>query len=101
MNHLFAFPAESNFNGYLYDLNWINKIKNDPLTVLSHLSDNEKKDQQQHKMYILLDAAKYCATKKLDLKKYTADFITISFYKIFGYPTGLGALLVKIIVLKY
>jgi len=25
---------------------------------------------------------------------YTPDFVAVSFYKIFGYPTGLGALLV-------
>lgn len=45
--------------------------------------------------YTLLDAACYASTNQLDLHQHHPDFISISFYKIFGYPTGLGALLVK------
>ncbi|KAJ8268135.1 hypothetical protein COCON_G00133070 [Conger conger] len=30
-----------------------------------------------------------------DLGKHPADFVSISFYKMFGFPTGLGALLVR------
>ncbi|XP_049936458.1 retrovirus-related Pol polyprotein from transposon RE1 isoform X4 [Nymphaea colorata] len=44
---------------------------------------------------VLIDAAKGCATQPPDLTRYPADFVVISFYKIFGYPTGLGALVVK------
>jgi molybdenum cofactor sulfurtransferase len=29
------------------------------------------------------------------LTKFPADFVTLSFYKIFGYPTGLGALIIR------
>jgi len=43
----------------------------------------------------LLDAASFVSTSKLDLKKYTPDFVALSFYKIFGFPTGMGALIVK------
>lgn len=43
----------------------------------------------------LLDAASLVSTSPLDLSLYKPDFVTISFYKIFGYPTGLGALIVK------
>ncbi|TYK08627.1 reverse transcriptase [Cucumis melo var. makuwa] len=43
---------------------------------------------------VLIDAAKGCATDPPDLSKYNADFVVISFYKLFGYPTGLGALIV-------
>jgi len=32
--------------------------------------------------------------------KYKADFVPLSFYKIFGYPTGIGALLARREVLK-
>ena len=43
---------------------------------------------------ILLDASKFVSTNFLDLKKYSPDFVAFSFYKIFGFPTGLGCLLV-------
>ena len=48
-----------------------------------------------HQWKVLLDAAAFVPTQPLDLRQYPADFVTISFYKIFGYPTGLGALLVR------
>ncbi|KAM3214098.1 hypothetical protein ACQJBY_066492 [Aegilops geniculata] len=44
---------------------------------------------------VLIDAAKGCATEPPNLDVYPADFVVCSFYKIFGYPTGLGALIVK------
>ncbi|CAI2167974.1 14417_t:CDS:2 [Funneliformis geosporum] len=49
------------------------------------------------KTLVLLDAAAYVPTSKLSLAKKDAspDFVILSFYKIFGFPTGLGALIVK------
>ncbi|KAF6136978.1 hypothetical protein GIB67_030742 [Kingdonia uniflora] len=47
------------------------------------------------KWIILIDVAKGCATQPPDLSKFPADFIVILFYKIFGYPTGFGALVVR------
>ena len=44
---------------------------------------------------VLLDAAAYVSTNPLDLSVYPADFVSVSFYKMLGYPTGLGALLVR------
>jgi len=44
---------------------------------------------------VLLDAAAYVPSSRLDLSKVTPDFVTISFYKMFGYPTGIGALLIR------
>ncbi|KAL6753288.1 pyridoxal phosphate-dependent transferase [Haematococcus lacustris] len=44
---------------------------------------------------LLLDAAKSCATAPPDLSSCPADFVVMSYYKVFGYPTGLGALLVR------
>ncbi|DBA69485.1 TPA: hypothetical protein ACH3X2_001170 [Trebouxia sp. C0005] len=44
--------------------------------------------------HVLVDAAKACATAPPDLTANPADFVALSYYKIFGYPTGLGALLV-------
>lgn len=51
--------------------------------------------QQQGQWMVLIDAAKGCATDPPNLSVYPADFVVCSFYKIFGYPTGLGALIVK------
>lgn len=43
----------------------------------------------------LLDAAKACATAPPDLSRHPVDFLVLSYYKIFGHPTGLGALVAK------
>ncbi|MCZ2222255.1 MAG: aminotransferase class V-fold PLP-dependent enzyme [Chitinophagales bacterium] len=74
-NKLFAYPAQSNVSGIKHNLNWIEKAK-------------------QKGWDVLLDAAAFVPTTPLDLSKITPDFISISFYKIFGYPTGIGCLLV-------
>ncbi len=44
---------------------------------------------------VLLDAAKACSTHPPDLTAVRADFVVLSYYKIFGHPTGLGALVVR------
>ena len=75
-NKLFAFPAQSNVSGVKHDLDWI------------QIAHDKGWD-------VLLDAAAFVPTNQLDLSKYHPDFVSISFYKIFGYPTGLGCLLVK------
>lgn len=42
-----------------------------------------------------MDAAAFIPTNPLDLSKVKPDFVCMSFYKIFGYPTGVGALLIR------
>jgi selenocysteine lyase/cysteine desulfurase len=42
-----------------------------------------------------LDAAAFVPTNRLDLKAVQPDFVVLSFYKMFGYPTGVGALLIR------
>ncbi|XP_065573607.1 molybdenum cofactor sulfurase 2-like isoform X5 [Artemia franciscana] len=76
---LVAFPAQCNFTGYRMPLNLIEIIK-------QKLGVNA---------YVCLDAASFVSTTVLDLSEYKPDFVCISFYKIFGCPTGLGCLLVK------
>lgn len=44
---------------------------------------------------VLLDAAAYVPTNPLDLQQACPDFVVMSFYKMFGYPTGVGCLLVR------
>jgi len=44
---------------------------------------------------VLLDAAAYVPTNRLDLSQRHPDFVALSFYKMFGWPTGVGALLAR------
>ena len=44
---------------------------------------------------MLLDAAAFVPTNRLDLSRWHPDYVVLSFYKMFGYPTGVGALLVR------
>ncbi len=71
---LFAYPAQSNFSGVQHPLEWI------------HHAHSRGWD-------VLLDAAAFVPTSRLDLSVFHPDFVVMSFYKMFGYPTGVGALL--------
>ena len=44
---------------------------------------------------VLLDAAAFTPTNRLDLGRCSPDFVVQSFYKMFGYPTGVGCLLAR------
>jgi selenocysteine lyase/cysteine desulfurase len=44
---------------------------------------------------VLLDAAAFVPTNLLDFRAVRPDFVVLSFYKMFGYPTGVGCLLVR------
>ncbi|BFZ53873.1 hypothetical protein PYCC9005_000904 [Savitreella phatthalungensis] len=46
-------------------------------------------------VFTLFDAAALASTSPINLDSNGPDFVCISFYKMFGYPSGLGALLVK------
>jgi selenocysteine lyase/cysteine desulfurase len=74
--NLFAYPAQSNFSSVQHPLDWIEKA-------------------HQHGWDVLLDAAAFVPTNKLDLSRVKPDFVPISFYKMFGYPTGIGALIAR------
>lgn len=73
---LFAFPAQSNFTGVKH-----------PLSLVE--------EAHARGWHVLLDAAAFVPTNRLDLRHVRPDFVTLSFYKMFGYPTGVGALLVR------
>lgn len=75
VSKLFAYPAQSNSSGVKHSLEWIEKAKDLGWDVF-------------------LDAAAYVPSSRLDLSKYSPDFVSISFYKMFGYPAGIGCLLV-------
>jgi molybdenum cofactor sulfurtransferase len=80
-NNLFAYPAQSNFSSVKHPLEWIER---------AHARGWD----------VLLDAAAFAPTSWLDLSRYKPDFVALSFYKIFGYPTGIGALLARHATLK-
>ena len=97
-NNLFAYPAQSNFSGERYPLDWINVIKrvDEPSVAdATRRHSNHGDAHCQGNRYVLLDAAGYVCTSQLDLHRYQPDFVPISFYKIFGFPTGLGELISK------
>jgi len=73
---LFAFPAQSNFSGVRHPLEWI-------------------QDARELGYSVLLDAASFAPTNPLSLLEVPADFVAVSFYKMFGYPTGIGALIAR------
>ncbi|KAK7077079.1 hypothetical protein SK128_012878 [Halocaridina rubra] len=105
MNCLFAYSAQCNFSGVKAPSEWIEKVKNGALSQLlecdplnrkhEHIQEESKRDIIDKQWYVLLDASSYVSTCPLDLSELKADFVPISFYKIFGYPTGLGCLLVS------
>ncbi|MEO8562205.1 MAG: aminotransferase class V-fold PLP-dependent enzyme [bacterium] len=73
---LVAFPAQSNFSGVQHPLALVRKARSLGYTVL-------------------LDAAAFVPTSPLSLRAVPADFVACSFYKMFGYPTGIGALVAR------
>ncbi|XWS10763.1 hypothetical protein CRYUN_Cryun38cG0025700 [Craigia yunnanensis] len=87
--NLFAFPSECNFSGLRFSLDLVNIVKQNAEKIL------EGSPYSKGHWMVLIDAAKGCATQPPDLSLYPADFVVISFYKLFGYPTGLGALIIR------
>ncbi len=75
-SNLFAFPAQSNFSGVQHSLSYIER---------AHALGWD----------VVLDCASFAPTNRLDLSLHKPDFVPLSFYKMFGYPTGLGCLLAR------
>ncbi len=75
-NHLFAFPAQSNYSGVRHPLDWVTQAHDRGWDVL-------------------LDASAFVPTTQLDLSRWHPDFVAVSWYKVFGYPTGIGSLIVR------
>ncbi|XP_010537782.1 PREDICTED: molybdenum cofactor sulfurase isoform X2 [Tarenaya hassleriana] len=88
--NLFAFPSECNFTGLRFNLDLVKLIKENPQSALQG-----SPFCKSQRWMVLIDAAKGSATQPPDLSQYPADFVVMSFYKLFGYPTGLGALIVR------
>ncbi|KAL7437604.1 hypothetical protein ACHAXH_006112, partial [Discostella pseudostelligera] len=108
LHHLLVLPLECNFGGDRFD--WSNTTamarKSCVASHYLHWSDNMRQEVKEsktmrirHKWHILLDTAKAAATSPVHLPTLAhgggPDFAVVSFYKLFGTPTGLGALLIK------
>jgi len=73
---LLGLPAQSNFSGVKHPLELVAQAR-------------------ERGFRVFLDTAAYVPTNPLDLGAVAPDFACVSFYKMFGYPTGLGALLAR------
>jgi selenocysteine lyase/cysteine desulfurase len=80
-HNLFVYPAQSNFSGVQHSLEWIER---------AHAFGWD----------VVLDAAAFVPTNRLDLSIHHPDFVPLSFYKMFGYPTGIGCLIARKAALK-
>ncbi|CEG43365.1 molybdenum cofactor sulfurase [Plasmopara halstedii] len=86
---LFAYPAECNFSGVRHSLELVHPIR------AGRWKNGSHKTKPTTRWLVLVDAAKYAGTHQLDLSRNNPDFVVLSFYKMFGYPTGLGALIAR------
>lgn len=74
--NLLAFPAQSNFSGVQHPLDLVDEAHDAGWDVL-------------------VDAAAFVPTNRLDVGRVRPDFAAMSFYKMFGFPTGVGCLLLR------
>lgn len=86
---LLALPGECNFSGAKLNFSGLQEL----------LQRYEKESHGKERLFWMLDAAKLAGSDEINISalpvEIRPDFITLSFYKIFGYPTGIGALIVK------
>ena len=75
-HNLFSYPAQSNFSGVQHPLEWTAYAR-------------------ERGWDVLLDCAAFAPSNRLDLSEILPDFVPLSFYKMFGYPTGVGCLLAR------
>lgn len=73
---LFAYPAQSNYSGVRHPLDWVTEAR-------------------ARGWDVVLDASAFVPTNTLDLSRWQPDFVSISWYKVFGYPTGIGSLVAR------
>lgn len=74
--NLLAFPAQSNFSGVQHRLDLVGE---------AHAVGWD----------VLVDAAAFAPTNRFDVAQVRPDFAALSFYKIMGFPTGIGCLLMR------
>ena len=89
VNHLMVLPVECNFGG--------DRPHNIAKLIQKARQPFMKQSGQRSKSRwsVLFDIAKAASTGPVDLRNLDPDFACLSFYKMFGEPTGLGVLFVK------
>ena len=74
---LFAYPAQSNYSGVRHPLDWIDDAQ---ATRLGRAARRRGVRARR--------TASTC-------RRWHPDFVAVSWYKVFGYPTGIGSLVVR------
>jgi molybdenum cofactor sulfurtransferase len=74
--NLLAFPAQSNFSGVQHPLDLVDE---------AHAAGFD----------VLVDIAAFAPTNRFDVARVRPDFAVCSFYKMIGFPTGVGCLLLR------
>jgi selenocysteine lyase/cysteine desulfurase len=75
-SNLLAFPAQSNFSGVQHGLDVVDE---------AHAAGWD----------VLVDVSAFAPTNRFDLALVRPDFAVLSFYKMMGFPTGVGCLLMR------
>ena len=109
--HLFALPLESNFSGVRYDQRLVAAVQSGRMRWTSTGGGEASSSSSSSssggdysgdgsgdgsalqplptgRWRVLLDAAKGAASCPPDLARWPADFVALSYYKAFGWPTG-------------
>lgn len=84
-NHLLVLPMECNFGG----------SRANRISSISAAAREVNRRGNGHSWFTMIDIAKAVATGPVNLAQMDVDFACLSFYKLFGSPTGLGALIIK------
>ena len=77
--NLIAFPGECNFSGRKFN-------------VGKHCKHVRERKEE---CYTLVDAAALASSNAINVDEMDCDFLVVSFYKMFGLPSGLGALIIR------
>ncbi|MCB0966462.1 MAG: aminotransferase class V-fold PLP-dependent enzyme [Ilumatobacter sp.] len=75
-HNLLAFPAQSNYSGVQHPLDLVDEARDAGWDVL-------------------VDMAAFAPTNRVDIAAVRPDFAAFSFYKLMGFPTGIGCLLIR------
>lgn len=75
-NKMFAYPAQSNFSGVKHGFALARYAR-----ALGYS--------------VLVDAAAFAPTNRISLRATPVDYLALSMYKVFGFPTGVGALVAR------
>ncbi|KRZ17977.1 Molybdenum cofactor sulfurase [Trichinella zimbabwensis] len=80
---LFVYPGQSNFSGHKYPLSWCERISSGGMLG-------------PQRWYTCIDGAALLSSSRPQLGATAGpDFLACSFYKMFGFPTGIGALVIR------